>query len=114
MMAAIGIYGILAYLVTAKTPEIGLRMAVGADSSRIVRMVVGEAARFVTAGLLVGIAVAFAVLRLVTSQLFDTSPSDPLTFAAVPAILIIVALAAAYIPARRAARLDPMKALRVE
>ncbi len=113
-MAAIGLYGILAYLVTAKTPEIGLRMAVWADAGKIIRMVVGDAARFVIAGLLVGIALAFAVLRLVASQLFETSPADPLTFAAVPVILILVALAAAYFPARRAARLDPMKALRVE
>jgi len=114
LLAAIGIYGVLAYSVAKRTREIGIRVAVGADAGCIVRMVLAGASRFVLTGLGIGMVGAFAFSRFVSSLLFETGPHDPLTFALTPAILIAVALAAAYIPARRASRLDPLRALRVE
>ncbi|HEY1342302.1 MAG TPA: ABC transporter permease [Bryobacteraceae bacterium] len=114
LLAAIGIYGVLAYAVTERTREIGVRVALGAEPSRIVGLVVGSGARLVAVGVAAGLAGALALSGLLWSMLFGVGPRDAMTFALAPAILAAVALMAAYIPARRAARLSPMDALRSE
>jgi putative ABC transport system permease protein len=114
VLAAVGIYGVLAYSVSERTREIGVRVALGAEPGRIVSLVIRMGAAVAGAGLLVGLAGALAVSSVLKTLLFGIEPRDPLTFAFVPAVLLGVALTAAYLPARRAARLDPMQALRVE
>jgi len=114
LLAAIGIYGVLAYSVTQRTREIGVRVALGAEPGNIVRLVVASGARMVIAGALAGLAMALALSGVLKSLLFGVGPRDPLTFIAAPAILVAVALVAAYVPARRAARVSPIEALRVE
>ncbi|MGC4051063.1 MAG: ABC transporter permease [Paludibaculum sp.] len=114
ILAAVGVYGVLAYSVTERTREIGLRLALGAGPARITAQVVAAGARFVLAGTLAGIAGALALAGLLRGLLFGVEPRDPATFAAVPAVLLAVALIAAYFPARRAGRLDPMSALRMD
>ncbi len=114
MLAAVGIYGVLAYSVAQRTREIGVRVALGAAPGRVVGLVVGAGARLVAAGAVVGMAGAWALTGLLKSLLFGVSPHDPLTFLMAPTLLAAVALVAAYLPAWRAARLDPMDALRAE
>jgi putative ABC transport system permease protein len=114
LLAAIGIYGLLAYSVTQRTREIGVRIALGAEPGSIVRMVVASGARMVITGTAAGLAVALALSGLMKSLLFGIGPRDPLTFVAAPAVFVAVALAAAYVPARRAAQVSPMEALRAE
>jgi putative ABC transport system permease protein len=114
LLAAVGIYGVLAYSVSERTREIGVRVALGAEPARIVSLIVRMGATVAGAGLLVGLAGALAVSNLLKTLLFGIKPQDPLTFATVPAVLLAVAVIAAYLPARRAAGLDPMQALRVE
>jgi putative ABC transport system permease protein len=114
ILAAIGIYGVLAYSVTERTREIGVRVALGAQPRQIVGMVVGNGARLVIAGTLAGIAGGLALSGLLKSLLFGVGPRDTATFVTVPAVLVVVALLAAYVPARRASRLHPMDALRTE
>lgn len=114
LLAAIGIYGILAYSVSLRTQEIGIRQAVGADASRIIRMVLTDGAWFVAVGLVTGMAASLAVTRLLSSLLFETGAHDPMALAFAPGILLIVAAVAAYIPAHCAAKLDPMRALRFQ
>jgi putative ABC transport system permease protein len=113
-LAGVGIYGVLAYTVTARTREFGVRAALGADSGRIIALVLKTAARPVLGGLAAGIAGALALAGLLQSLLFGIGPRDPLTFIVVPCLFAAVALIAAYLPARRAARLEPMDALRTE
>jgi putative ABC transport system permease protein len=113
-LACVGIYGVMAYLVTQQNHEIGIRVALGADSRNILGLVLGRGAKWTATGVGIGIAGAFFVTRLMRSLLFGVSPFDPLTFAAVTFTLAFVALAACYIPARRASRVDPMLALRFE
>jgi putative ABC transport system permease protein len=114
LLAAIGVYGLLAYSVTQRTREIGVRVALGAEPASIIRMVVASGARMVITGAAAGLAAALALSGLLKSLLFGIGPRDPLTFIAAPAIFVAVALVAAYLPARRAARVSPMEALRAE
>jgi predicted permease len=114
ILAMIGLYGTMAYSVTRKTHEIGIRMALGANPADVLRMVVRQGIALTLIGVAIGIVAALGVTRLISSMIFGVTPYDPLTFVAVAAILSIVALLACYIPARRAMRVDPMVALRYE
>jgi len=114
LLAAIGIYGALAFLVSLSRREIAIRMALGATPRKVLGRVVGQGAALAIAGLLIGVSGAIFAARALTSQLFGVSPLDPLTFASVGGLLLLVALAASYIPARRATKVDPLTALRQE
>ncbi len=114
VLAAIGIYGLMAYSVQQRTQEMGIRMALGADRATIRNLVVWHGMRLALVGVTLGIGAAFGLTRLIASFLFGVKSWDPLVFVAVPVILSIVALLAVWLPATRAARLDPMQALRVE
>ncbi len=113
-LGCVGLFGVVANSVAGRTREIGVRMALGARPEDAVRLVLGEGLRVVAVGIVGGLAMSFGVTRLLRSLLFEVSPSDPLTFAAVPALLAAVALVACYVPARRASRVDPTVALRSE
>jgi putative ABC transport system permease protein len=112
LLAALGIGGILATSVSRRTQELGIRMALGARRPALLRMVLGEGMTLAVLGLAIGLPVAYALTRLMSTLLFEVSPRDPLTFAAVGVLLVTVALAASYLPARRATGIDPMAALR--
>jgi predicted permease len=114
MLAAIGIYGVMAYSFSQRTHEIGIRIALGAQRVDIFRMAVGEGMQLVAIGLTVGLAGAVTLTRFVRTMLFDVSASDPITFGAISALLAAVAFVACYVPARRATRVDPLAALRDE
>ncbi|MGB6199689.1 MAG: FtsX-like permease family protein, partial [Candidatus Acidiferrales bacterium] len=114
MLACIGLYGLLSYEVVRRTREIGIRMALGAGQRDVLRMVVGQGIALAATGAAAGIAAAFGVTRYLGSFLFDVHPGDPVTLVVVATILLTVALAACWIPARRATRVDPMVALRYE
>jgi ABC-type antimicrobial peptide transport system permease subunit len=114
LLAAIGIYGVLSYAVRQRTREIGIRMSLGASRGRVLGEVLREGMQLAVLGLAVGIAGAFAAGRVLARLLSEVKPGDPLIFAATAGLLAMVALIACYLPARRAARLDPMAALRYE
>jgi predicted permease len=114
VLAAIGIYGVLAYTTRQRTHEIGLRLALGAEPRDVFGLVLGEGARLALIGVAIGLGVALVLTRALESQLFGVSAADPLTYAGVAILLCAVALLACYIPAGRAAKLDPMEALRYE
>jgi predicted permease len=114
LLTAAGIFGVLSYLVTQRTREIGLRVALGAQRSDVLRVIVGHGVRLALLGLCIGIAAAVVVTRWMSSVLFEVKPTDPLTFVAVVVVLGTVAFLASYLPARRAMRVDPMVALRHE
>jgi hypothetical protein len=113
-LGAIGLYGVISYLVTQRTREIGLRMALGAEAGAVRRMVAWQGFRLAALGLVVGVAAAIGLTRLLEGLLFGTSPNDPLTFGAVTALLAGVAFTASWLPALRASRLDPARTLQVE
>jgi predicted permease len=113
-LAAIGIYGLMAYSVTQRVREIGIRMALGADRGHIRKMVVWQGMRLAIAGVILGVAAAFALTRLIASSLYGVKSWDPAVFITVPIVLSAVALLATWMPAVRASRLDPMKALRID
>jgi putative ABC transport system permease protein len=114
ILAAIGIYGVMAYSVALRTQEIGIRMALGAQQKDVLRLILGQGARIAFFGVTIGLVAAAALARLLSSLLFSVSASDPITFAAVSILLVAIALLACYIPARRALRVDPIIALRYE
>jgi putative ABC transport system permease protein len=114
LLSAIGIYGVISYTVAQRTHEIGVRSALGASSSHLLKLVLGDGMLLAGIGLAIGLAAAFASTRLIASILFNVTATDPWTMAAVGILLAIVALAACYVPARRAMRVDPVIALRNE
>ena len=114
LLAAVGLYGIVAYLVGQRTREIGVRLALGAGRHDVLRLVVGEGMRPVAVGLAIGLLLALGATRLLTSFLFGVSPLDAITFIGGAAVLTVAALTASYLPARRAAAMDPVRALRAE
>jgi ABC-type antimicrobial peptide transport system permease subunit len=114
LLAGAGIYGVMSHVVSLRTSEIGIRMTLGAQPRDVLRQIVGEAVGQTAAGLAIGLAGAFFLVRLFRTMLFEVSPADPLTMAGVAVILLASALAACYLPARRAMRIDPVTALRAE
>ena len=114
ILSAAGIYGVTAYTVTQRTHELGIRLALGAQVSDVLKMILGQGMAVIGVGLVIGLASAFALMRLLRSLLFGVGENDPVTFVAITVMLLLVALVACYIPARRATKVDPLSALRTE
>ena len=113
-LALIGLYGVISYAVTERTQELGVRMALGARPAEILRLVMGQGMKLAGSGAAAGLVASLGISRLLRNELFRVSAFDPPTFALMAAVLIAAALAASYIPARRATRVDPIEALRYE
>ena len=113
-LAMAGIYGLMAYVVSQRSNEIGLRMALGASSADVLWLVLGQSAVTTGIGLVVGVAGAVAATRVLTSMLFEVTPNDPTVYTGVTALLVVMALGASYLPAWRATKVDPLTALRQE
>jgi ABC-type antimicrobial peptide transport system permease subunit len=111
-LSAVGIYGVIAYLVGQRRSEIGIRIALGAQVSEVARMVVGQSVRLAALGALIGVAGAFAGMRLLRSLLFEVKPTDPIVLGGTCVTLILIAMLAAAAPARRATKIDPVEAMR--
>jgi putative ABC transport system permease protein len=114
LLAVVGIYGLLAHMVTRRTREIGIRLALGARPAGVLRLVIGEGMRLVLGGLAIGTLASLALTGLMRSLLYGVKPADPMTFGAVAAVLVAAGALACYVPARRATKVDPLTALRVE
>ena len=114
VLAAVGVYGVMALVVSERTQELGVRLALGAQPSTVLGMIVRHAATLAAIGVTVGVAVATALTPLMASQLFGVQALDPITFAGVSALLVAIATLAALVPARRAMRVDPLNALRCD
>jgi putative ABC transport system permease protein len=114
LLAAVGLYGVMAYMVTERTHEMGIRMALGATRSSVLGMILSQGLKLSAFGIVAGLLVSLAFTRVLGTFLFHVGSTDPITFAAVALLLVAVAFAASYIPARRAMRVDPMVALRYE
>ena len=114
LLASVGLYGVLSYLTTQRTGEIGVRMALGAQRGQVLRLMLGDGLRPALYGLVLGLAASAGAVRLIQSMLYGTRPLDPAIFAAVAATLLVVAALACLVPAWRASRIDPMQALRIE
>lgn len=113
-LASLGIYGLMSYSVAQRTHELGIRIALGATRSDILRLVLGQGLRISLVGLSVGLAIALGVTRVIAAMLYGVKPTDPVTFGGVSLLLTAVALLASYLPARRAAKVEPLVALRYE
>jgi ABC-type antimicrobial peptide transport system permease subunit len=113
-LGTVGLYGVLSYVVAERTREIGVRMALGATSTQVRRMVVAQGSRVVAVGIAIGVLAALAATRALGSLLFGVAPMDPATFAAMSAVMIVIGLLASYLPARRASSIDPIESLRSE
>jgi ABC-type antimicrobial peptide transport system permease subunit len=114
LLGAIGIYGVMSYLVGQRTQEMGIRLALGASTTAVISLVVGRAARLAAVGVAIGIIAALFATRWLSALLYEVSATDPITFVAVPLLFLVVAVLASYAPARRATRIDPVRALRAE
>ena len=114
LLGVVGVYGVIAYAVSQRTSEIGMRVALGARTVDVIRMVIKQGLVLAVGGLAVGLVMAFALTRLMSGLLHGVNPRDPITFTVVPIVLLGVALFATYIPARRAAQVNPMDTLRAE
>jgi ABC-type antimicrobial peptide transport system permease subunit len=114
LLASIGIYGVLSYMVGQRTREIGVRMALGAQRFDVLSMVLRDGARMTMVGVIIGLVGALGLTRLMATMLFGVKPTDPITFISVAVLLSAIALMACYLPARRAMKVDPMEALRHE
>src|SRR6185436_14692255 len=113
-LAVVGIYGVMAYAISQRTREIGVRMALGARAQDVLKLMLKQGGQLIVIGVALGSVVGFGLTRFMGRLLFEVEPSDPLTYVSMPLLLATVALLACYIPARRAAKVDPMVALRYE